>query len=234
MLDGGAVSRGGGCANCTTGIDRDVARARVISTVAPREHLVTFGRERHLVGVVAEPAEKHVAPPGLVLGAGILHRGGPSRAAVLAARHLAARGVPVLRFDLSGIGDSRRLGDRPLALAVIDDIRSAVDLLVERWPWAQDGRVQLLGFCSGADNAWVYAEGDSRVSTLALFDPWVHPTVGFQVRRLQTARRQPSCRFGSCGPLGAHWNVASRRFRRPSTMACCCQIDRQRAESPAH
>jgi hypothetical protein len=52
----------------------------------------------------------------------------------------------------------------------------------------------LLGFCSGADNAWVYAEGDPRVASLALFDPWVHATAGFHVRRLMAAWRTTPAR----------------------------------------
>lgn len=153
-----------------------------MSVVAPGvcdERFVRFGAAGGLVGVLAEPSRPSHRPPVVVLGAGLLHRSGPSRAVVPLARELAASGHVVLRFDLSGIGDSPFDGRQPLRDAVLSDIRAAVDLVC----MGRSRRdVQLIGFCSGADNAFAYATADDRVGGLVLFDPIVHPTAGHRRR----------------------------------------------------
>ena len=135
-----------------------------------REQVFLLGPRRSHVGILTEPA---VAVPGrpaiVLLNAGIIHRVGPGRMSVLLARTLAARGHTVLRFDLSGIGDSPPRAD---GLAPVDgamaDIREALDGLESARGF---DRVVLMGLCSGADHSLVYAGQDPRVVGLALFDP---------------------------------------------------------------
>ena len=76
--------------------------------VRTREMTVLMGRHKSLVGTLPIVAISAVtAPPTVVLlNAGIVHRVGPNRMHVLLARALAAAGIPSLRFDMSGIGDS--------------------------------------------------------------------------------------------------------------------------------
>ncbi|MCU0623034.1 MAG: alpha/beta hydrolase [Gemmatimonadaceae bacterium] len=143
------------------------------------ERYVRFGDDGHLVGVLAEPAHPTDRPPLVVLGAGLLHRSGPSRAVVALARVLASRGHLVLRFDLSGIGDSPVDGRRPLRDAVLADIRAAVD---EVTAGRAHSDAVLVGFCSGADNAFAYAADDPRIGGLVLFDPIVHSTAAHHRR----------------------------------------------------
>jgi dienelactone hydrolase len=166
-----------------------------------RERGLIFGRHKSLVGLITEPKVIR-GRPVVILGAGILHRIGPSRVSVDLARALAAAGHPVLRFDLSGIGESARAVGASLIEQVITDITDAIDLAMTTahgTPWA-DG-VALVGYCSGADNAFFVGADDARVKAMALFDPTIHETEGFRSRLLR--RRLTSLR--------SWWNIVSGR-----------------------
>ncbi|HEU5134569.1 MAG TPA: alpha/beta hydrolase [Steroidobacteraceae bacterium] len=99
------------------------------------------------------------------------------RVFVVFARTLAARGIPVLRFDYSGAGDSG--GDTASASvdAYLDDLGAAVDALAARVPSAT--RVGLVGLRFGATLAAQFAERARltqkypavQVGPLALWDP---------------------------------------------------------------
>lgn len=159
---------------------------------AYRERAVMFGRSGQLLGIWTEPKGPATGIPVIILGAGILHRIGPSRVAVHLARALAARGHAVLRFDLSGIGDSGRPPEPALETAVTADIKDAIDLACARdkeGRWA--GRVAFVGFCSGADNALHAGSDDARVHAAIVFDPTVHRTRGFHLRELANGLRKP-------------------------------------------
>lgn len=165
-----------------------------------RETVETFGRHGSLAGILTRPpGEETRGIPVVLLGAGILHKVGPSRASVDVARRLAAAGHPVLRFDLSGIGDSPRVDEASLDRTAVLDIQDAISLVAER-AGAPTG-VALVGFCSGADNGLFVASEDPRVARLVLFDPTVHRTRGFELRRM--SRRLTSPR--------SWWNVLSGR-----------------------
>lgn len=166
-----------------------------------RERPLTFGRTKSLVGIITEPREVR-GRPVVILGAGILHRIGPSRVSVNLARALAAAGHPVLRFDLSGIGESPRATGQALLEAAISDIGDAIDLAMTtaagtRW---SDG-VALVGYCSGADNAFYVGADDERVRAIAVFDPTVHETAGFRRRKL----------VGRLVSVRSWWNILSGR-----------------------
>jgi hypothetical protein len=73
------------------------------------ESTLCFGAEQSLIGVLARPGEA-LGPARvgcLLLNVGVNHRIGPRRLNVKLARALAGLGIPSLRFDLSGVGDSR-------------------------------------------------------------------------------------------------------------------------------
>lgn len=148
-----------------------------------------------LAAIVTLPRASHDRPlpnavPVLVLGAGIIHKVGPSRASVELARFLASAGHAVCRFDLSGIGDSDRARGGSLEENVQQDIRDAVSGLLDRCPGHE--AVAVVGFCSGADNGFYWAGEDHRIKAVAMFDPTVHLTSGFHRRktldRLKSAR----------------------------------------------
>jgi len=146
------------------------------------EQIARFGTEQNLNGILAEPRDGgHVIKPAIViLNSGVVHRIGHHRMYVTMARRLAAAGHAVLRFDLSGIGDSAsRSGSLEPGAAAKADVASALD-------WLSETRgiktAVLLGLCSGADLALKYGYTDDRISGLVLLDPTIPPTWRFYVR----------------------------------------------------
>jgi exosortase A-associated hydrolase 1 len=121
----------------------------------------------------------HHADPETSLGVVVLvggpqYRIGSHRQFVLLARTLAASGIPVLRFDFRGMGDSE--GDLPDFTEVNYDIASAIGTLQAQYPSVT--RVVLWGLCDGASAALLYAYQDVRVHGLVLLNPWLHTEQG--------------------------------------------------------
>jgi hypothetical protein len=136
-----------------------------------REAAVLFGKRCALVGVVTDPPEATPGPhlPAIILlNAGIVHHVGPNRLSVKIARHLAALGCVVLRFDFSGIGDSQTRADHlPFAQSVVSETQEAMDY-VQAARGAE--RFVLIGLCSGADIAFQTACCDGRVVGVGLLN----------------------------------------------------------------
>ena len=101
-------------------------------------------------------------------------RTGSHRQFVLLARDWARAGVPVLRFDCRGKGDSS--GEFIDFEHLDDDISAAIDALVERCPVLEE--VFLWGLCDGASAILMYAWRDPRVSGVAILNPWVRTEDG--------------------------------------------------------
>lgn len=120
---------------------------------------------------------------GLIfLNAGVLHRVGPHRLHVTLARHFVRRGLPSLRMDVSGVGDSRvARGDRHFEQQAVADVRQAMDLMNAR---TGTQRFVLFGLCSGADNAFATALEDERVRGLVLLDPISYVTHRARIRHI--------------------------------------------------
>lgn len=133
-----------------------------------------FGDDGRLVGLVTRP-QLGAGPVGVVLvNAGVIHRVGPHRSAVKLARALAPDGFTVLRFDLSGVGDSRpATAARSFHTQAVEDIRDAMDLLHRQY---QVREIVLFGICSGAVHALATALADDRVSGLVMVDGHAYPT----------------------------------------------------------
>lgn len=154
------------------------------------ENAVVFGQFGGLVGIVSErveelpgvdDTERREQPAIVILNTGILHRVGAGRLSVMLARRLALAGHYVLRFDLSGIGDSARRRDNlPPADGAMGDLRDAVE-----WLQAARGiqRVILIGTCSGADLSLLYAGTDHRVVGMAIVDASTPPTRRHYLRK---------------------------------------------------
>jgi pimeloyl-ACP methyl ester carboxylesterase len=128
------------------------------------EEVLLFGPSRALVGIMTDPPHAARRQPLLaviLINAGLVHRVGPNRLYVKLARGLAALGCVVLRFDLSGLGDSTVRDDHlPFNKSAISETRAAMDALraargVEHF--------LLSGLCSGATIALTTAYGDPRV-----------------------------------------------------------------------
>lgn len=148
-------------------------------TTGVTEQALLFGKALSLVGVITHPVSGMGVrgPAVVILNTGIVHRVGHHRMYVTLARLLASAGHHVLRFDLSGIGDSRnRGGGLDLMACALTDVSEAIDQLA-RSSGAREFVV--IGLCSGADIALRYARTDCRVCGLVLLDPTIPPTARF-------------------------------------------------------
>jgi uncharacterized protein len=126
-----------------------------------------------LVGILnrtTTPATRGV----LIAVGGPQYRVGSHRQFTLLARHLAERGIPVLRFDYRGMGDST--GRLRTFEGVSQDIRCAIDRFIDVVGGLED--VVIWGLCDAASAALFYAPQDARVSGLVLVNPWVRTAEG--------------------------------------------------------
>jgi pimeloyl-ACP methyl ester carboxylesterase len=136
-----------------------------------REEAVLFGKRRSLAGIITHPspaAGGENLPAIILLNAGILHRVGPNRLYVKIARDLATMGHVVLRFDLSGIGESEVRGDNlPFEKSAVSDTQEAMDFLGS----ARGTQLFILiGLCLGAEIAFRTACSDARVIGVVLIE----------------------------------------------------------------
>lgn len=146
------------------------------------DRAVMIGTRKTLVGIVTQPIhyEPEDRPVFVILNTGIIHRVGHHRMYVTLARMLARVGFQVLRFDLSGVGDSERREDGLSPLdGALADVREAVDWLGTS---RRAQKIILVGLCSGADQALVYGISDERVCGLVLLDPSIPPTRKYYLR----------------------------------------------------
>ena len=149
------------------------------------ERSIVFGKNAGLIATIATPLPD--VPPQAHTGfiffnAGVVHRVGVHRTNVTIARALAALGIPSIRFDLAGLGDSARAdGKNSFAEQAVSDIRDAMDALT-----AATGvrRFVLYGVCSGAVHSYSAALADERVTGIAMFDTFTYPTYKAQIRRI--------------------------------------------------
>ena len=138
------------------------------------EAAFTFECEKdNLAAILAMPETPH--PLGvLIIVGGPQYRAGSHRQFTLLSRSLAEAGIPCMRFDYRGMGDSE--GKLHIFDEVEKDIRVAVDAFFSRCP--QIEKVVLWGLCDAASAAIFYAHRDLRVSGLVLANPWVRTPQG--------------------------------------------------------
>ena len=130
-------------------------------------------KDSWLYGILTLP-ESTVSKGVLIVVGGPQYRVGSHRQFTLLARHLAAHGVPVLRFDCRGMGDSE--GDMRTFEDIEDDFCCAIDKFFEEVP-TLSGLV-IWGLCDAASAALFYAYRDRRVTGLVLLNPWVRTDEG--------------------------------------------------------
>ncbi|MDQ0467279.1 hypothetical protein [Labrys wisconsinensis] len=130
------------------------------------ESPVQFGPGRGLAGVLCRPAARRPGAPFVVFAnSGRNPRFGWARSTTALARRLAGEGVASLRFDMSGIGDSRSMpdGDEPLySHQARADMAAALDMLVGQG----EAGFLLFGSCSGAHLVFHAAVADPRVAAV--------------------------------------------------------------------
>lgn len=166
-----------------------------------KETALLFGNNRSLVGILSEPAGHPPAdslPAVLLLNAGLVHRVGPNRIYVKMARHLTSLGFTVLRFDFSGIGDSKaRLDHLPLVDSSVAETRAAMD-----WLHRARGveRFMVTGICSGAAVSFETACRDSRIVGVLLINP--------SAVHLREPSDQPNPAIGKQAMARHFWRIA--------------------------
>ena len=183
------------------------------------ERAVVIGKYRSLVGIVTRGLACQTGfPVVVILNTGIFHRVGHGRMWLTLSRVLARMGYTVLRFDLSGIGDSE---SRPEALSpwesVVADIGEVAD-----WIETTLGtrHMILMGRCSGADHAVFYGSSDPRVVGLVLLDPAIPRTsryhLHFYGKRLLRLRSWLNAALRLMSTL---WSLANLRRVRVSKIS---------------
>lgn len=126
-----------------------------------------------LYGILSVP--EHAASRGvLILVGGPQYRVGSHRQFTLLARHLATHGVPVMRFDYRGMGDSD--GSARTFEEVTDDLSHAIDRFFKESSSLTE--LVIWGLCDAASAALFYAHRDARVTGLVLLNPWVRTDAG--------------------------------------------------------
>lgn len=130
-----------------------------------------------MLGVLHQPC-LGVALSGtgvVIVNGGAQYRAGAHRLFVQLARHLAAQGHAVLRFDFPGQGDSpgNPIGFEDSAA----HIGTAVDHVHALQP--APTRTALMGLCDGASASLLYMDKmqDPRITHLILLNPWVRSAV---------------------------------------------------------
>jgi exosortase A-associated hydrolase 1 len=130
----------------------------------------------------------------LVIVGGRQYRAGSGRHFVALARQLAAAGIPSLRFDVRGMGDSE--GAVRSFEHVERDVEVALRTLERELPGLAG--VVLWGLCDGASAALLYWEArrDPAVQGMVLLNPWVRSEQTLARTRL---RHHYPGRFGDPG-----------------------------------
>jgi hypothetical protein len=151
------------------------------------ERSLGFGMNNGLIGTLCIPEQSDcsgmTATAGIILfNAGIVHRIGPQRINVHLARDLAKAGIPSIRFDLGGVGDSARAaGETGFEDQAVADIQAAMTTLGEATGLRRFG---LFGFCSGAFHSYNAAQIDKRVIGVMLYEAYRYQTVKANLIRL--------------------------------------------------
>jgi len=147
-----------------------------VAIVNFEEHAFTFeAAGEELVGVLAAPVSSgHVGV--LIIVGGPQYRVGSHRQFLRLARALASEGVPTLRFDCRGMGDSS--GEMRSFDGIGPDIAAAIETFRARCP--EVDRIVLWGLCDGASAALLYwhATLDPRIAGMVLLNPWVRSDAG--------------------------------------------------------
>jgi exosortase A-associated hydrolase 1 len=141
-------------------------------SVAESPVMIPCGGGR-MVGIVHVPERQASVGVVIVVG-GPQYRVGSHRQFLLMARDLAAAGIPVLRFDCRGMGDSE--GQFPGFEYIEDDIRAAVDAFFAHQPGL--AKIVLWGLCDSSTACMFYGHKDPRVAGMVLTNPWVRTEAG--------------------------------------------------------
>lgn len=182
-------------------------------------YVVFYCDSEPLAGVIHDAGNEPEVAVVIVVG-GPQYRVGSHRQFVSLARALSAVGLPAMRFDYRGMGDSG--GAFRGFTGVSEDIRSAIDALQQALPSVKS--VVLWGLCDAATAAMCYAPGDPRIAGLVLANPWVYSERGsakaylrhYYLRRLLSRgfwRKVRAGEINASESLTSAWQIARNAFR---------------------
>lgn len=139
------------------------------TTVTEETALVFECQGEQLLGIVHKPAKPIAVGIVPVIAGGPQYRAGVSRNMVEMAREMSAAGIPVLRFDHRGLGDSSGpfLGFEHIG----EDIQAAIDCLRREVPQVRE--VVLWGGCDAASACMIHGADLSGACSMVLGNPFV-------------------------------------------------------------
>ena len=159
------------------------------------EQTLILGAEDHLVATLTPAVASSAGPVrciAVLTNSGVIPRSGPHRMNVHLARRFAEMGIPSIRFDMSGLGDSRRSsGTLPVVQQWVSDTRSVMDTAQARFGC---DRFFMVGFCSGAEVAHLVALEDPRMRAAVLWDLYAYPTLQSRLRTVLYKLRRAGLR----------------------------------------
>jgi len=121
-----------------------------------------------LLGIVAAP-ERETDTGVIILVGGPQYRVGSHRQFTLLARRLAAAGIPSLRFDYTGMGDSE--GDAREFNDTEQDLSAAIAAFRDTVPSLS--KVVIWALCDAASASMMFAHQHDVVRGMVLLNPWV-------------------------------------------------------------
>lgn len=125
--------------------------------------------DSELLGIVHRPEQPMAVGVLALVAGGPQYRGGCGRQLVSMARSLASGGIPVMRFDHRGLGDSG--GDFLGFQHIEQDIRAAIDTFSATEPGIR--KIVLWGGCDAASAALINAWRFPEVCGVILGNPFV-------------------------------------------------------------
>jgi exosortase A-associated hydrolase 1 len=174
-------------------------------------------RAASLLGILHLPSTP--APLGVLMfvGGGPQYRAGGHRQLVLWARELADRGLPVMRFDYRGVGDSG--GEFRGFDAMEADTTAAVREFFARVPELRE--LVLWGECDASSAIMMHAHKDQRIVGISLQNPWARTTSGqakayikyYYLRRLTEPSFWQKVRKLRFNPFVAMWSLLQNAYR---------------------
>ena len=127
----------------------------------------------NLVGIVHKPEAPVEFGVLTVVAGGPQYRAGVGRGLVSMGRQLSARGIPVMRFDHRGLGDSA--GDFLGFEHLEEDLRAAVAAFKAQVP--QVRKIVLWGGCDAASGIMIHACKIPEVASIMVGNPFVSSSV---------------------------------------------------------
>lgn len=138
-------------------------------------------QSERMLGIVSRP---HIGSQAqfavLIVVGGPQYRVGSHRQFVALARALARAGIPSLRFDYRGMGDSE---GEPRNFETIEaDLRAAIATLCTHTGVPS---IAIWGLCDAASAALLFGAADTRVRRLILVNPWVRSETSLATTHLK-------------------------------------------------